>query len=128
MTPSMHERFKQWIVDSGLISGYKIQMYQWRQMTTDNGEQRYVVIQPNGGTSVRNDLGSEYYVMLSIVAGKNDVEQPAADAQAIINHVQANPLDDCLGYIENMGATPTPIFTEESRMVLRLQFRIVYGE
>lgn len=128
MTPSMHERFKQWITESGLIAGYKLQMYQWRQLTADKGTQRYAVIQPNGGTPVRNDLGSEFYILLMVVAGQNDVEQPALDAQAIINFTQANPFDDCLGYIENMDATPTPVFTEENRMVLRLQFRIVYGE
>ncbi|WP_459175734.1 phage tail termination protein [Ewingella americana] len=128
MTPSMQERFKRWIINSGLITGYKLQMYQWRQLTADKGTQRYAIIQPNGGTPVRNDLGSEFYMLLLIVAGQNDIEQPAADAQAIIDFTQDNPFDDCLGYIENMDSTPTPIFTEENRMVLRLQFRIVYGD
>src|SRR5471030_176359 len=128
MTPSMQERFKRWIINSGLITGYKLQMYQWRQLTADKGTQRYAIIQPNGGTPVRNDLGSEFSMLLLIVAGQNDIEQPAADAQAIIDFTQDNPFDDCLGYIENMDSTPTPIFTEENRMVLRLQFHIVYGD
>ncbi|WP_438821221.1 phage tail termination protein, partial [Enterobacter hormaechei] len=36
--------------------------------------------------------------------------------------------DECVGYIQNMGAIPAPVLTEEGRIVFRLQFACTYGE
>ena len=45
------------------------------------------------------------------------------------DYVQANPhADECVGKIENMGAYPTPVTTEEGRIVLRLQFVCTFGD
>ena len=54
----------------------------------------------------------------------------ALDAvQRIVDYVQANPMtDECVGYIQNMGAIPAPVLTEEGRIVFRLQFACTYGE
>ena len=58
-----------------------------------------------------------------------DVQDLALATQSIIDFVQANPhADDCVGKIENMGAIPTPVYTDEGRLVFRLQFACIFGD
>lgn len=49
--------------------------------------------------------------------------------QRIVDYVRANPMaDECVGYIQNMGAIPAPVLTEEGRIVFRLQFACTFGD
>jgi len=129
MNPPMHQRVKNLLVGAGLTSGYTIQSLFW----SDAGDlqQRYMVFSPNGGTSVDRDIGSEHYVLVSLITGKSagDYAKSEADVQGIIDFVQQNPISDsCVGQISNMGGIPSPILTTEGRMVWRLQFACSYGE
>lgn len=59
---------------------------------------------PNGGTSIRNDLGNDNYVLVDVIGAK-DKNQAATAAHSILDYVQANPhADECVGKNENLGA------------------------
>jgi len=89
----------------------------------------FIVFRPNGGTDIRNDLGSDHYVLIDVISAKDKRRAAAEKAQEIINYVEQNDIrDECLGLIQNLGNMPAPILTEEGRLVFRLQFMCVYGE
>ncbi|EFI4022895.1 hypothetical protein GYM41_003244 [Escherichia coli] len=127
MTPMMHERVRNLFGGAGLTSGFIIQ-----QLTFDDPKdlsKAVMVFRPNGGANIRNELGSEYHVLVDVIGAK-DKRKAAADAvQRIVDYVQDNPISDsCVGHIENMGGIPPPVLTEEGRIVFRLQFACLYGE
>lgn len=127
MMPSMHERVKQLFVDAGLTVGYVVQVLIWSDTAklTDS----FMVFRPNGGTPIRNDLGSEYYILVDVIGAKGKNSATDQAAQNIISYVQSNPMpNDCIGHIENIGGIPSPVLTEEGRLVYRLQFAVIYGE
>ena len=125
MSVAMHELFKGWLVDKNLIPGMLMQMYFWY----DSGlaTERYAVIQPNGGLAMQMERGlsNEYYEVLWLIGAKNDRKKTMDAAQVIIDYVRDNPLDSCLGAIQMLLPTATPMLTEEGRCVAQLSFRIV---
>lgn len=127
MTPAMHRRIHDYFVDAGLTTGFITQMLRWRD--TGNDADKFLVFRPNSGSAIRNDLGSEYLVMVDVVGAIKEDEDADNATQAIISHIQANPMpNDCIGHIENVGGIPSPVSTTEGRLVYRLQFACLYGE
>ncbi|WP_447547004.1 phage tail termination protein [Salmonella enterica] len=127
MTPMMHERVRNMFGDAGLTAGFTVQKLMYDD--PEDLTQALMVFRPNGGTDVRNDLGSEYYVLVDVIAAKDKRGEAVNAVQRIVDYVQANPMaDECVGYIQNMGAIPAPVLTEEGRMTFRLQFACTYGE
>lgn len=127
MTPSMHDRVKVLFVDAGVTAGFIVQSLLW----TDSGKlgDSFIVFRPNGGSAIRNDLGSDYYVLVDVIGAKGKNSATDLAVQSIISYVQNNPMpNDCIGHIENMGGVPSPVLTEEGRLVYRLQFAAIYGE
>ncbi|HCU0591089.1 hypothetical protein ACA369_17895 [Enterobacter kobei] len=127
MTPMMHERVRNMFVNAGLTAGFTVQ-----QLMYDDPKdlsKAIMVFRPNGGANIRNQLGSEYHVLVDVIGAK-DKRKAALDAvQRIVDYVQDNPISDsCVGHIENMGGIPPPVLTEEGRLVFRLQFSCLYGE
>nr|DAN36632.1 MAG TPA: tail completion protein [Caudoviricetes sp.] len=118
---SFVKALKAWMEKSGLFQGYDIQLYQWE----DKKGGPYVVIQSNGGGSQISTLGSEHYLLVSLIASKAMGFTIEAKAIELINYALSNPVSD-FGYIENTGGVPQPIFTTDNRMIMRLQFRIIY--
>lgn len=127
MTPAMHRRVCDYFVESGLADGFIVQALQWRD--TGNKSDKFIVFRPSGGSPIRNDLASEYYVLVDVIGAVNDDEATDLSAQSIVNHIQQNPMpNDCIGHIENVGGFPAPVPTTEGRLVYRLQFACLYGE
>ncbi|HGM7072158.1 TPA: hypothetical protein ACKQDX_002094 [Serratia marcescens] len=127
MTPAMHRRVRDYFVESGLTAGFTTQMLRWRD--TGKGEGKFIVFGPNGGSPVRNDLASEYLVLVDVIGAEGEDEEVDNAVQAIISHIQNNPMpNDCIGHIENVGGIPSPVSTTEGRLVYRLQFACLYGE
>lgn len=127
MTPAMHRRVRDYFVDAGLTTGFITQMLRWRD--TGKDVDKFLVFRPSSGSAIRNDLGSEYLVMVDVVGAINEDEDADNATQAIISHIQANPMpNDCIGHIENVGGIPSPVSTTEGRLVYRLQFACLYGE
>ncbi|WP_313687039.1 hypothetical protein [Pantoea sp.] len=127
MNPPMHTRVRNYFEDAGLLAGFTPQLLVWN----DNGKQNeaFMVFRPNGGSSIRNGLGSEYYVMVDVVGARGGDVAADAAVQAIIDYVQKNPMtDDCVGYLQNLGGIPAPVLTTEGRLVYRLQFVATYGD
>jgi hypothetical protein len=125
----MHQRVKNLMARANLTTDYTVQSLLW----TDSGNlaERFIVFRPNGGTAVDRDIGSDHYVLVDLISGKakGEYAKSEADAQAIIDYVQQNPITDtCVGQITNMGGIPSPVLTTEGRMVWRLQFACLYGE
>lgn len=127
MTPSMYERVRNMFVDAGLADGRIVQLLFFED--TNKATDSFIVFRPNGGSAVRNDLGGEYYVGVDLIGPKDKRAATAQAVQRIVDYIQVNPMaDECVGYIQNMGAIPAPVLTEEGRIVFRLQFAITYGE
>ncbi|CVG57763.1 Uncharacterised protein [Serratia marcescens] len=127
MTPAMHRRVRDYFVESGLTAGFTSQMLRWRD--TGKGEDKFIVFRPNGGSPVRNDLASEYLVLVDVIGAIGEDEEVDNAVQSIISHIQNNPMpNDCIGHIENVGGIPSPVSTTEGRLVYRLQFACLYGE
>ena len=127
MTPMMHERVRNMFGDAGLTAGFTVQ----KLMYDDTGDltQAVMVFRPNGGSNIRHDLGSEHHVLVDVIGAKDKRGDATNAVQRIIDYVQANPMaDECVGYIQNMGAIPAPVLTAEGRIVFRLQFACTFGE
>ena len=127
MTPAMYERVRNFFVDAGLTAGSIVQLLAFED--TKNLADSFIVFRPNGGTDIRNDLGSDHYVMVDVVGAKDKRGATTKKAQELIDYVEQNDIaDECLGLIQNLGNLPAPVLTEEGRLVFRLQFMCVYGE
>ncbi|MEB6644298.1 MULTISPECIES: phage tail termination protein [Enterobacter cloacae complex] len=127
MTPMMHERVRNMFGDAGLTAGFTVQKLMYDD--PEDLTQAVMVFRPNGGTDIRNDLGSEHYVLVDVIAAKDRRGDAANAVQRIVDYVQANPMaDECVGYIQNMGAIPPPVLTEKGRIVFRLQFACTFGD
>lgn len=127
MNPPMHTRVRNHFVDAGLTAGFITQLLMW----SDTGKltDAFMVFRPNGGSSIRDELGAEYYVLVDVIGAKSGNGEVDDRVQTIISRIQQNPISDsCLGYIENFGGIPAPVLTAEGRLVYRLQFAIKYGE
>lgn len=127
MNPAMHTRVRNYLVDSGLTEGFKTQLLVWSDTGTTSD--KFMVFRPNGGSAVRNQLGGEYYVLLDVIGAKGGNGVVDEAVQAIIEHVQQNPMSDsCIGYLQNLGGIPAPVLTAEGRLVYRLQFVATHGD
>ncbi len=127
MTPAMYERVRNFFVDAGLTAGSIVQLLAFED--TKNLADSFIVFRPNGGTDIRNDLGSDHYVMVDVIGAKDKRGATTKKAQELIDYVEQNDIaDECLGLIQNLGNLPAPVLTEEGRLVFRLQFMCVYGD
>lgn len=127
MTPLMYERVRNAFGEAGLTNGFTVQQLMYED--PKDLSKAVMVFRSNGGTSIRNDLGAEHYVLVDVIGAKDKRREAVQAVQRIIDYVQKNPMaDDCLGYIENMGGIPSPVPTEEGRIVFRLQFACTFGD
>jgi len=123
----MHTRVRNYFANAGLADGFSIQQLVWSD--SGNLSDAFMIFRPNGGSAVRKDLGSEYYVMVDVIGAKGGNGAADTAVQRVIDYVQANPIsDDCVGHIENVGGIPAPVLTTEGRLVYRLLFACLYGE
>lgn len=123
----MHERVRNMFGDAGLTAGFTVQKLMYDD--PEDLTQAVMVFRPNGGSNIRNDLGSEHHVLVDVIGAKDKRGDAANAVQRIVDYVQANPMaDECVGYIQNMGSIPAPVLTAEGRIVFRLQFACTYGE
>jgi len=123
----MHERVRNMFGDAGLTAGFTVQKLMYDD--PEDLTQAVMVFRPNGGSNIRHDLGSEHHVLVDVIGAKDKRGDATNAVQRIVDYVQANPMaDECVGYIQNMGAIPAPVLTAEGRIVFRLQFACTYGE
>ncbi|EOL8936954.1 phage tail termination protein [Cronobacter dublinensis] len=127
MNPPMHTRVRNYFVNAGLTDGFKVQLLMWTGSGTESD--RFMVFRPNGGSNIRTGLGNEQYILVDVIGAKGGNAFVDERVQQIVDYVQQNPMtDDCVGYLQNMGAMPSPVLTTEGRLVYRLQFVATYGE
>ncbi|CDG20001.1 conserved protein of unknown function [Xenorhabdus poinarii G6] len=117
------EQFRHYLAKAGLTDGFKVQMASWIEQKGDGGKVQYMVFQPAGGTGRLDDISADDNVQVILVSGQNDPQPVIQRAQDILNYVAANPDDDCLNAVFNLGGMPTPIPTQENRYIIRLLFR-----
>ncbi|PQY49585.1 phage tail termination protein [Cronobacter sakazakii] len=127
MNPPMHTRVRNYFMNAGLTDGFKVQLLMWTDSGTESD--RFMVFRPNGGSNIRSGLGNEQYILVDVIGAKSGNAFVDERVQQIVDYVQQNPMtDDCVGYLQNMGAMPAPVLTTEGRLVYRLQFVATYGE
>lgn len=127
MIPMMYERVRNMFAKAGLTAGFIEQLLMFDD--PNDLSKAVMVFRSNGGSAIRNDLGAEHYVSVDVVGAKSKRNEAALTVQRIVDYIQQNPMaDECVGYIQNMGAIPAPVLTDEGRIVFRLQFSCTYGE
>ncbi|MBI0276843.1 hypothetical protein I6H07_13760 [Hafnia alvei] len=127
MIPMMYERVRNMFAKAGLTAGFIEQLLMFDD--PNDLSKAVMVFRSNGGSAIRNDLGAEHYVLVDVVGAKSKRNEAALTVQRIVDYIQQNPMaDECVGYIQNMGAIPAPVLTDEGRIVFRLQFSCTYGE
>lgn len=121
------ERVYDYLNGAGLLTGWTAQLQFWND--SENGDEQFIVIQSNGGTQVRQDLGNDFYFSVYVVGkhGQYNVSDVDAKANEIIGYIKQNPLDGCLGYIQLQAPLGRPMLTEEKRPVHELLLRVVRG-
>jgi len=120
----MYQRIREYLAQSGIIDNAVIQYLIWK----DKGKDKtYIVFRPNGGSALSDVLGNEYHVLIDFIAPDNDAESIDDLVTNIVDYIMKNQFDECLGSIQVIGAVPTPITTEDSRIVYRLQVSIKHG-
>lgn len=126
MNPDMYERVRDMFASAGLSDGYISQLLLFED--TGKISDAFMVFAPGGGTELRDDLSSDYYVDVAVIGAKDKRRATAERVKLITEYVKANQTTDpCLNYIEMMGV-PGPMPTTEGRIVFQLRFRCVYGE
>lgn len=127
MIPMMYERVRKMFAKAELTAGFIEQLLMFDD--PKDLSKSVMVFRSNGGSAIRNELGAEHYVLVDVVGAKTKRNETALAVQRIIDYIQQHPMDDeCVGYIQNMGAIPAPVLTDEGRIVFRLQFSCTYGE
>lgn len=121
------ERVYDYLNDAGLLTGWTAQLQFWND--SENGDEKFIVIQSNGGTQVRQGLGNDFYFSVYVVGkhGQYNVSDVDAKANEIIEYIKQNPLDGCLGYIQLQAPLGRPMLTEEKRPVHELLLLVVRG-
>ncbi|QHJ79537.1 MAG: hypothetical protein [Caudoviricetes sp.] len=124
----MTDRLTAYLKDARLTDGYKVQAMFWRDTgkTTD----KFIVIQPAGGTIVAADLSNDYFATVWVLGaqGGEDMTQVIARAREIMQYVKDHQIDSCLGSVNLLNPFPTPVQTEEKRVAIQISLRIRYGE
>lgn len=122
MTP-VYDLFRDYIVASELVTNYTLQMHFWAD--TGKPKDKFVVIQTNGGSALRDGLGADYFMILTVIGDKNEFKVIGEKANELIQYITNNPKSDCLSLVEASGGLPAPILTEEGRIVFRIPIRII---
>ena len=86
-----------------------------------------IVFRPNGGSILKTDLGNEYYTLVDFIGSVNDIETIDNDVSIIADYIKNNPYTDDTGLIQIAGAIPSPITTEDERLVYRLLVSCKFG-
>lgn len=124
---NMLERVYDYLTDAGLLNDWTTQMQFWHD--TGNGNEQFIVIQSNGGTQVRDNLGSDYYFSVYVIGkrGTYNVSDVDAKANEIIEYVKSTPLDSCLNYVQMQAPLGRPMLSDEERPIHELLLRVVWG-
>lgn len=120
----MYKQVNEYLNNSGLITDEIVQYLIWKDKGNDK---TYIVFRPNGGSSLSGTLGNEYHVLIDFIAPDNDPERIDNLVSQVVDHINNNQFDKCLGFIEVVGAIPTPLTTVDNRIVYRLQVAIKHG-
>lgn len=128
MMPDMLERVDSYLEDAGLYVGWISQLELWND--TGVGTDRFMVLQSNGGTQVRQSLANDYYFSLYVVGqqGQENLAETKAKALEVIDHIKEHPLDSCLNYVQLQQPLGRPLLTEEKRPVYELMLLVVWGD
>jgi hypothetical protein len=122
MTP-IHDIFKQYIIDSGLVPDYKMQTFQWSD--SGNAKDKFIVIAPDGGPPTLAGLGNEYGIMVTVVGDKNQTKTISDKVSQLLQYIIDNPQYPCIYHMYNLGGFPRPMFTIDNRIVLQIQINVI---
>lgn len=127
MMPDMLERVDLYLTEANIYDNWESQLEFWN----DSGKpkDRFIVLQSNGGTQVRDGLANDFYFSLYIVGrqGQENVAETKEKALQTIEYIKDHPLDGCLNYIQLQSPLGRPTLTEEKRVVYELLLRVVGG-
>lgn len=121
----MYKRVSDYLKSSALIEDFVVQYLKWRD--TKNKGSKFIVFRPNGGSILKTDLGNEYYTLIDLVGAVNDIESIDNHVSAIADYIKNNPYTDSTGLIQIVGAIPSPVVTEEDRLVYRIMVSCKFG-
>lgn len=118
----IHEKFRRYLDEKQLTKDFTVQYIMWTEKP-DSKIQRYIVIQPDGGTGRFQELGADDFIQVILVSAKSDPAPAIKRAQEILDYVRDNPASCELNSVFNMGGLTKPIPTIENRFIIQLSFR-----
>lgn len=124
----MTDRLTAYLKDAGLTDGFKFQAMFWRD--TGKAADKFIVVQPGGGTIVTADLSNDYFMSVWVLGaqGGEDMAQVISRSREIMQYVKDHQIDSCLGSVNLLNTFPRPVQTEEKRVAIEISLRIRYGE
>ena len=121
----MYKRVSDYLKNSGLTDDLVVQYLKWRD--TKNKGSKFIIFRPNGGSILKANLGNEYYTLVDLVGAVNDIETIDNRASEITDYIKNNPYSNSTGLIQVVGAIPSPVTTEEDRLVYRIMVSCKFG-
>lgn len=120
---AIYEIFRDYVVNSGLFSDYKMQLLQW----VDSGvsSDKFIVIIPDGGLAFRSGLGNQSSLDLTLVGSKNQHKIISDKAAEFLNYLGVNSRHSCIYHMYNSSGFPRPLFTDDNRVVIQLGINII---
>lgn len=119
----MYRALQSYLDNSGLLTGVTVQYLQW----TDKGKDKtYVVFRPNGGSILSDALTNTHLVLVDFIGPDNDPESIDDLVHDVAKYIMSNQIDECLGNVQIVGNIPSPVTTEDNRLVYRLLVSITH--
>lgn len=121
----MIKMIEAYLNDGGVIGDWKCHYELW--LDDERAKSQFIVIQSNGGTAISKGLGNDFYFSIYVIGkvGVENIEDVKAKAMDIINYIENNPINNCIGTIHMQSPLGRPTLTEEKRVVYELLVRCV---
>ncbi|EER4310904.1 hypothetical protein B7654_003754 [Escherichia coli] len=120
----VYDNIRDWIQSHGYDEGYILQARFWNERPDTNND-RYIVIQQNGGAAGEEAITRDYFRIL-VISSRNDknISEVEDLADAIRQSMLTEFKTDKIVHMKPTGAIPA-IMTKEGRYIFTVAFQAI---
>ncbi|HAG6866466.1 TPA: hypothetical protein HF215_002533 [Escherichia coli] len=120
----VYDNIRDWIQSHGYDEGYILQARFWNERPDTNND-RYIVIQQNGGAAGEEAITRDYFRIL-VISSRNDknISEVEDLADAIRQSMLTEFKTDKIVHMKPTGAIPA-IMTKEGRYIFTVAFQTI---
>ncbi|HAG6519344.1 TPA: hypothetical protein HFQ00_002701 [Escherichia coli] len=120
----VYDNIRDWIQSHGYDEGYILQARFWNERPDTNND-RYIVIQQNGGAAGEEAITRDYFRIL-VISSRNDknISEVEDLADAIRQNMLTEFKTDKIVHMKPTGAIPA-IMTKEGRYIFTVAFQAI---